>query len=118
MYARIIAGKVAAVTGDMPVLGLGESALFAECGPEVREGWLLEGGALAAPPEPCPPGPNAQIDAAILALETGQHRALRELTVLSGTQTAAVAKARLEDIEARIAALRALRTPQDGNPGA
>lgn len=105
MYAIIINGSVAEVTETPPAPG----ALFVECGPEVQEGWVLRDGQLAAPaPEPAA-DPNAAIDAQIVALEAGQHRATRELLLGADTDALGEAKERLAVTDALIAALRARR---------
>lgn len=52
MYARIIDGRVAELTENLPALGSGECALIVEVGPEVRPGWLWTPQGCCAPPEP------------------------------------------------------------------
>ena len=105
MYAIIVDGKVAEVSAELPPAG----AMFLECGAEVRPGWTVDGG-VCAPPPPLPePDPNAIIDARIEELEASQHRAVRELLVLTDSAAVAEARARLAYTESAIAALRAQR---------
>lgn len=112
MNAIIIADRVAELVDGLPTLGANEGAQVMECGAEVRVGWLLEGGALVAPSTPPAPGPNVDLDAAIVSLEvTMTQRRLREAVLTEA------GKAWLVDLDAQIAALRVLRI-QDGTSGA
>lgn len=105
MYAIIIDGSVAAVTETLP----GPGALFMECGPGAAPGWSVVGGVCAALPVQPLADPNADIDARIMVLEAGQHRATRELLLVADASVLAEAKARLTETDALITALRAQR---------
>jgi hypothetical protein len=105
MYAIIINGSVAAVTESFP----GPGALFMECGPDAAPGWSVVGGVCVAPPVEPLANLNADIDARIMALEVGQHRATRELLLGADPGVLAEAKVRLAETDALITALRAQR---------
>lgn len=104
MYARIVCGKVAELTADKPVLAAGECAQIVECDAAVQVGWLWTPDGCAAPAAPAAPDPNAAIDAQIAALEATQTpRRMRDAALTD------LGKTWLQDLENRIAALRAQR---------
>lgn len=114
MIARIIDGCVAEVLEARPTLGEAECAFIMEVGGEVRPGWLWTPEGCVAPPAPfapSAPGPNAAIDAEILGIEgTVTQRRMRD------AQLTDEGRAWLADVEGRIAALRAQRAPDAGDP--
>lgn len=113
MYARIVDGKVAELTEDLPALGSTECALIVEVHDwDVQEGWLFLGGQCVPPPDPTPAELNAALDAQIIALEAKQARPLREIDLGQGDVVDSEGKTptmRLQALDEQIAALRAQR---------
>lgn len=104
MYARIINGRVAERTVDMPGLGETECALIVVVGAEVQVGWLWTPEGCIAPPQPPAPDPNAAIDSEIQGIEAAvTQRRLRD-AVLNDE-----GRSWLAEVEARIEALRSQR---------